>query len=175
MAMAFAFGVCALPASANAVTLYDSNVQNFNSEFFASMNFNTSATKQNQGQTYNQQGGTSTGGAYAHGPYGAYGVAANKLVHEWTIIANATTNQGCSIGIPSGFTCSTSSGSVVFRKTSDFGSSNPTSTSLPAKLYTISSSGTWNYLQFDSSWTVRKNINGTVVERVVGNSTRHSS
>lgn len=163
------------PSMADSQTKSDSSYYPGN-DYWASMTMTTKANFSSNKQIAYQQDGVSRGGVSTDGPYDSYGVQAKLLKHRWDIILDATGTQDCSIGFPSGFTCTivASLGGVRGTKIWNIGASKPTSTDLPQKSYAVKGgAGQWMYIQFDSEWTTRMNIDGTVVERIVGNTTRH--
>lgn len=156
--------------------LVDSNSQwmsgGFGNGYFASNTLDTNVSYNSSGNIINQLSALTRGGAYYSGPYGDSGVQASLLTQRWTIQLDGINAQSCSIGT-SGFTCTVSSGNVTLtRPVSNFGASYPTSTSLGQRYYTTSS-GAWRWIQYNTEWRVRRSINGTVVERFVGNSNLH--
>ncbi len=176
VAVALATLVGSTMTAANAGTLNDGNTQYFGTtDYYASMSLRTTAHFSGGGATAHQDGALSNGGAYFYGPYGGYGVQASNLKHTWNIILDGTSGQNCSIGYPGGFSCTYTADKVTMKKSTDFGSSMPSSTSLGERMYTVKSgSGRWLYIQFDSNWRVRRSINGTIHERNVSASNRHA-
>src|SRR5262245_45774481 len=119
-------GAAALaPTAAVAGTQRVYKTKAFNSTYFASMDFSSAAHFNKSGSIAYQDDALSRGGVYAHGPYGAYGVAAKLVRHKWTILLDSNQVQDCSIGVPMGFSCTLSAtgGNVRLVRASGFGAS----------------------------------------------------
>jgi hypothetical protein len=121
-----------------------------------------------------QDYGYTSGGAYYSGPYGDSGVKAKSLTQYWTITLQGTTGQSCSVGFPSGFTCTVSGIDVTGKDSNSFGASYPTSSSLPQDSYTAYNHGVWSFIKFASSWKVYYTVSGTTIERTPGTYNTHS-
>ncbi|GIE96045.1 hypothetical protein Ari01nite_35100 [Paractinoplanes rishiriensis] len=170
-------GVIAIAATpAQAVKLYDSNTQWFQtsgSGYYASMTINTDTSYSNSNKNIRLASASSSGGVYYYGPYGDTPQTATDLVQTWTVSVNGSSAVACSVGYPSGASCSISSDSRTLTATdsTDFNASKPTSTSLPATNF-LDNTG-FNYIQIQSNWKASFKINGTTVVRNVGENNYH--
>jgi hypothetical protein len=160
---------------AHASALYDSNTQWYQtsgSGYYAAMTISTNATRTNSTH-FRIDSGVTTGGVYYHGPYGDTPQTATALTQTWTISATGTGLGDCSIGFPSGVSCTIhTSTNVVGTDSTSFGASKPTSTSVPATtLYDGNSS--FSNVKFQSTWKANYKINGTVMSRSPGENNIH--
>ncbi len=166
----------ASPASAHLVNSTTSETQwytgGFGNGYYATVVMSSTTQDLTSPNRFNIGGAQSNGGVYYSGPYGNSGVTATSLKHYWTIEVGTTNTQNCSIGYPSGFSCSFSGSTVTATRTTNFGASLPTSTSISQTSF-VNTSGGFVYLSIRSEWVSTYKISGVTHERSVATIQRH--
>jgi len=163
-------------ADAASITHVDSQyfTGGYTNGYYAGMTVTTAAHFSSTDKTVYQDSGKSSGGAYYSGPSGDSTVTAKALTQAWDITLDGVSVQSCDISLPFGFTCTLTGGNIVFHRSTNFGASKPTSTTLPVKAWS-SVNGKWRAIQFDSEWSVKLAPNGTTIQRIVGNYNKHAA